>query len=169
MDTKQQKNTINILYFFLIFSTILSFVPTAEGQVGSLALILITLLSAYYYRGRDKEDGLLYNHMTYMIGTIWIGGAFILLGMILFGIWVFLKGDHSVIHQTVQQIQSGRMFDEAALYAVMQDYIASNKNFLIMASLPTIGPAMLYFVYRVANGFARAAKGYRIANPKSWL
>ncbi len=169
MDTKQQKNTINILYFFLIFSTILSFVPTTEGQVGSLALILITLLSAYYYRGRDKEDGLLYNHMTYMIGTIWIGGAFILLGMILFGIWVFLKGDHSVIHQTVQQIQSGQMFDEAALYAVMQDYIASNKNFLIMASLPTIGPAMLYFVYRVANGFARAAKGYRIANPKSWL
>lgn len=169
MDTKQQKNIINILYFFLILSTILSFVPTMEGQIGSLALILITLLSGYYYRGRDKEDGLLYNHMTYMIGTIWIGGGFIILGMIAFAVWVYLKGDHSVIYQTVEQIQSGQMFDEAAMYAVMQDYLAANKNFLIRASLPTIGPAILYIVYRVGNGFARACKGYRIANPKSWL
>lgn len=169
METQRHKNIINTLYFFLILSTILSFVPTEAGQIGSLALVIITLLAAYFYKGRDTEDGLLYNHMTYMIGTIWIGGGVILLSMITFGIWIYISGDHSVIHETVQRIQAGEMFDEAAMISVMQNYIESNKNFLIVASLPTIGPAMLYFVYRVANGFARACKGYRIANPKSWL
>ena len=38
-----------------------------------------------------------------------------------------------------------------------------------LTRLVAIGPAILYFVYRVVNGMSRAAKGYRIANPKSWL
>jgi uncharacterized membrane protein len=169
MDTKNPKNIINVLYFFLVLSTILSFVPTQAGQIGSLVLILVTLLAAYFYKSRDSEDGLLYNHMTYMIGTIWIGTGFILLGVIAAAIWVTVKGDHSLIQTAIDQVSAGQAIDEAAMQTLMMDYMQANKDLLIMASIPTIGPAILYFVYRVANGFGRASKGYRIANPKSWL
>lgn len=169
METKSQKNIINVLYFFLVASTILSFVPTPAGQVISLFLVIFTLIAAYIYRSRDHEDGLLYNHMTYMIGTIWIGTSFIFLGMIAAGIVIYAKGDRTVIEEAVNQLRGGVMFDEASLKALMNEYASANRNLLVLASLPTIGPAVLYFVYRVANGFGRACKGYRIANPKSWL
>lgn len=169
MDLKSQKNKINALYLFLIISTILSFVPESAAQILSLTLITLVLIAAYLYRHREKEDSLLYNHMTYMIGTIWIGSAVMLAGMFLLGFWVYAQGDHTIIHNAVNNIQNGQMYDEAAMRQVMQDYLSANELFLIKASLPTIGPAILYIVYRVANGYGRAMKGYRIAKPTSWL
>lgn len=169
MENKDQKNTINTLYVMLVLSTILSFVPMMIAQSFSLILLIIVLIGAYYYRSRDNEDGLLYNHMTYMIGTIWIGTSFIVLGIIMAGLWIYQNGDHSIIDNTIAQIQSGTMIDEAALNTIMLDYMKANYPLLMKTSLVTIGPAILYFVYRVGNGFARSLKGYRIANPKSWL
>lgn len=169
METKKQQNTINTLYIMLVISTIMSFVPLMAAQILSLALILVVLCGAYYYRGKGPEDGLLANHMIYMIGTIWIGTTFLLVGMIAAGLWVYSAADHSIIEQAVMNIQNGVMMDEAALTALMMDYMAANKTLLIQSSMVTIGPAILYFVYRVANGFSRSIKGYRIANPKSWM
>lgn len=169
MELKRQKNKINALYIFLVVSTVLSFVPNASAQILSLALITLVLIAAYLYRHREEEDSLLYNHMTYMIGTIWIGTAVMMVGMFLLGFWVYAQGDHTIIHNTVNNFQNGVMYDEAAMRQVMQDYLSANQSFLIKASLPTIGPAILYIVYRVANGYSRAMKGYRIAKPTSWL
>ncbi len=169
MDTKSQQNTINTLYIMLVISTIASFVPYMTAQILSLAMITVVLCGAYYYRKKDTEDGLLSNHMTYMIGTIWIGSAFLVVGMIAAGLWVYSAADHSIIERATMDIQNGVMMDEAALNAIMMDYMSANKGLLIQSSLVTIGPAILYFVYRVANGFSRSLKGYRIANPKSWL
>jgi uncharacterized membrane protein len=169
METQAQKNIINVLYVFLIFSTILSFVPTQTGQIASLALILVTLAAAYIYRMRAAADSLLYNHMTYMIGTIWIGGAFLIVGILAAAAWVYAKGDHTIIHGMMNSIQSGQILDMQSLKALFAEYMRANMTLLIVASLPTIGPAILYFVYRVGNGLGRAAKGYRIANPHSWL
>ncbi len=169
MDTKQQQNTINTLYVMLIVSTILSFVPMMMAQSFSVILLLFVLLGAYYYRSKDKEDGLLFNHMTYMIGTIWIGTTFIVLGIIAAGLWIYQFGDHSIIGTTINSINSGQMYDEAALNSVMFDYMRANQSLLMKATLLTVGPAILYFVYRVANGFSRSLRGYRIAKPKSWL
>jgi uncharacterized membrane protein len=165
MDTPKQKSIINILYLLLVLSTILSFVPLAAAQMVSLVMVAATLIAAYACRAKDTEDGLLYNHMTYMIGTIWIGSAFILLGMVLAGTWVYLQGDHSLL----ESVASGQILDEAGMNQLMMDYAHANKELLVTATLATVGPAVLYFVYRVANGYSRAAKGYRIAKPKSWL
>ncbi len=167
--TQSQKTIINVLYFMIVLSTILSFVPYTIGQLLSLTLIVVALIGAYIYRTRDREDGLLYNHMTYMIGTIWIGTSFILLGCMIMGLWVYVSGDQSVIMRAITQLEAGGMITEEQLTEYMNQYIISNQSLLIKASLIALGPAILYFVYRVANGIARAGKGYRIANPKSWL
>lgn len=169
MDTQKQKTTINTLYFMLVLSTIFSFIPFMSAQLLSLALIIVVLFAGYYYRGRDTEDGLMYNHMTYMIGTVWIGGGFLLLGMFAAAGLVFMEGNHSVIDAALVQVDGGFIPTEAELTKIMTEYMMSNKDLILTSSLITIGPAILYFVYRVANGFSRACKGYRIANPKSWL
>jgi uncharacterized membrane protein len=169
MDNQKQKNTIQFLYFMLIVSTILSFVPIMSAQVGSLALLFTVLIAAYFYRGKDSEDGLLFNHMTYLIGTIWIGTGALVIGIIAAGLWLYAHGDHAALHAIVSNLQNGVMMSESDLMRIFRDYFMENKNLIVLSSLVTIGPAMLYFVYRIANGLSRAMRGYRIANPKSWL
>jgi uncharacterized membrane protein len=169
MENKSQTNAINILYGLLIVSTVLGFVPNLMAFTASLVLWLITLIAAYLYRRKDTEDGLLYNHMTYLIGTIWIGTSFILLGTLIAGWWVFTNGDNTAIQGAMASVTNGATLDETAMKAITEAYLKANQAVLIKASAVAIGPAILYFVYRVANGMSRAAKGYRLANPKSWL
>ncbi|MFA5592736.1 MAG: hypothetical protein WC989_05430 [Micavibrio sp.] len=169
MDTQKQQSTINTLYGMLIISTILSFTPFMPMLLLSVALFLSVLVGAYIYRAKDQKDGLLYNHMTYMIGTIWIGTGLITLGTMLAAYWIYTKGDPGALQNAIDSMGSGGMIDETYLEAALTGYMADNKGLLIKASIITIGPGILYFVYRVANGFSRSLKGYRIANPKSWL
>jgi len=169
METTGQNKIINTLYGFLILSTILGFVPNGMAFAASFALWVVTLIAAYIYRRKDTEDGLLYNHMTYLIGTIWIGTSFILIGTLIAGAWVYFYGNNGPLDAAVVQINGGTVPDDAMLQGVMREYLLVNKSLLITASIVAVGPAILYFVYRVANGLSRAAKGYRLANPKSWL
>lgn len=169
MDDQNAKKNINILYGTLIVSTVLSFVPNTSAFLLSMALILAVLICAYYYKAKDTQDGLLYNHMVYMIGTIWIGSAFFMISILLVGLAVYLKGDQSVIFTTMDSIQGGLVPSQAEIQAISYQYMLDNKGLLLTASAVAVGPAILYFVYRVANGMSRAWKGYRIANPKSWL
>lgn len=169
MENKAQNNIINTLYAFLVLSTILGFMPYGIAFCASLVLWFVTLIAAYIYRRKDTEDGLLYNHMTYLIGTIWIGTTFILLGTLLAGFVVFWYGNNGPLDAVVAEAVNGKILDEAALMQVMSAYLALNKKLIITASTVIVGPTILYFVYRVANGLSRAAKGYRLANPKSWL
>ncbi len=169
MENKTQTNTINILYGFLIISTVLGFVPNFMAFIASLVLWFVTLIAAYVYRRKDTEDGLLYNHMTYLISTIWIGTSFILLGTLIAAWWVFTNGDNTAINGAMASITNGATLDETAMRTITEAYLKANQSLLLKASAVAIGPAILYFVYRVANGMSRAAKGYRLANPKSWL
>ena len=169
MENKAQTNIINILYGFLIVSTVLGFVPNVTAFTASLVLWFVTLVAAYIYRRKDKEDGLLYNHMTYLIGTIWIGTTFILIGTLIAGWWVFTNGDNTAIDGAMASVANGAALDDTALKAITEAYLKTNQTLLIQASAVAIGPAIIYFVYRVANGMSRAAQGYRLANPKSWL
>ncbi len=169
MDAQKQKSTINLLYIFLIASTIFSFMPYVSAQVAALALIIVTLMAAYYYRSKDSTGGLIHNHMTYMIGTIWIGGTVLLLGMMAIGLCLYLRGDHTLLQDAMRSAQSGIMPDEAALQSLTIDYMRANWNLIVTSSIAFGGPPLIYFIYRVANGYTRALKGYRIAKPKSWL
>ncbi len=169
MELKQQQTIISGLYMFLIISTVLSFVPLGVMQMLSLILITIALIIAYFYKFKKDEESLLYNHSVYLIGTIWIGSSVLVFGMLAAALVVFYFGDHTIIDNAMAQITSGGMLDEEALKSVMYDYMDENRTLLIMASIPTIAPSILYFVYRIVNGYGRAIKGYRIAKPSSWL
>lgn len=169
MENMPHKNTINTLYIMLIISTILGFVPNATAFLFSLALWFLVLIAAYIYRRKDKEDGLLYNHMTYLIGTIWIGTSFILIASLAGGYWIWALGDSTAFNTLAASLDGGVAPSEDDIMNTMTNYYLTNKNLILKVSLVTIVPAILYFVYRIGNGMGRACKGYRIANPKSWL
>lgn len=169
MEDKTHTGMINLFYGFLIVSVVLNFIPNMYALAASVMLWLVTLIAAYLYRARDSEDGLMYNHMTYLIGTIWIGTTLIVIGAGIAGWWVFNEGDRTAINGLMTSLQTTGVLDEATTQMFTDQYISDNKNLLLTASAIGVGPAILYFVYRVSNGLSRAAKGYRIANPKSWL
>jgi uncharacterized membrane protein len=169
MNIKEQKTTIMALYIMLILSTILSFAPNMLLQIGSLTLFLVALVAAYIYRAKDKDDGLLANHMTYLIGTIWIGSTFLVIGIIIAVVWISGESNNAALQDVVEQINSGLALDEALLKSAMAQYISDNQQLLLRVTLITIGPAMVYILYRIASGLSRAVRGYRMAKPKSWL
>jgi len=169
MEAAEQKQTIVSLYVCLIACTILSCVPNMTCALFSLILFFSVLIAAYWYKFRDSEDGLLYNHMVYLIGTIWIGSSFLAIGIIVAAAMVYEKGDHSIIMQVANNLMDVVMMSEAQLYQMALNYISANRDILLSTALVTIGPAVLYLVYRIANGLSRGMKGYRIANPRTWL
>ena len=169
MEIREQKNIINALYAMIMASTILSFIPVIAAQLGALVLFLMVLIAAYVYKSKDDEDGLLHNHMTYLIRTIWIGSTFLVLAMIVASFWIAGQSDNTALQSIVDQLGAGQMLNEETITAAMKNYISDNQGLLLRVTLATIGPAMIYFVYRIANGFSRAWRGYRIAKPKGWL
>lgn len=169
MESTPHKNTINALYILLVISTVLGFVPSITAFLFSLILWFLVLMAAYVYRAKDKEDGLLRNHMTYLIGTIWIGTGFIVLASIIGGYWIWSQGDSTAFETFATNLEGGMVPSEDAMMNTLTDYYVANNALILKVSLVTIAPAVLYFVYRIGNGFSRAWKGYRIANPKSWL
>ncbi len=169
METKSEKNIVNILYILLVASTIFSFMPLISAQFLSLVMIIAVLFAAFVFRMGKPEDSLLYNHMTYMIGTVLIGTTIITIGAVIGGMWLFSAADNSAFDNAMIQIQNGTMMDMGMVHAIMADYMMSNKTLLITIGIVTIGPGIAYFIYRVANGYGRAMKGYRIAKPKGWL
>lgn len=169
MDNNNEQKTINALYVLLIVASIMGCMPFVSAVFLSLALTMIVLIAGYIYKARSDKDSLLWNHMTYLVGTIWIGSTFLFIGVAIAGIWVFLQGDHSIIHNAAMEMAGGRVPTDVDMINLSMNYIEANKMLLITASLAFVGPALLYFVYRIANGFTRSLKGYRMANPKGWL
>lgn len=169
MENSGQRAFINILYIMLTAVTVFACTPSIPMQIASFCLALLFLTCAYVYRASDRHDGLVYNHMTYMIGTFWASSAILAVSSLIAGFFVYTGGDNSALEDAVQTLQSGNLDVNTFVKSAMDSYKKDNETLLIISSFITLAPTVLYFVYRVANGYSRAMKGYRIANPKSWL
>lgn len=169
MDIMRERKIILTLYGCIIGATILGFMPHFMIQVFSMVLFLGCLIGGYVFKGRATIDGLLYNHMTYFIGTIWYFSLFLAIGTLIAGLWVYTQADFSSVLQISQKFESGMAFDEALMRSLFMQYIHDNKMLLITAMTVCIGPCFLYLVYRVTHGYSRAVKTYRIAKPDAWL
>lgn len=165
---KEQKNIVQ--YYGAFAAAVLSnFIPLAIVQLFGLCLLIAILIGAYVYKARSKLDSLAYNHMTYLIGTIWISSLFLAIGLIAATYWVYAQGDHTLIEQVVAGMNNGVMYGPAELQNVLSGYIKQNLQLLVTATLCTVGPCIVYVVYRTAHGLSRASKGYRIAKPAAWF
>lgn len=165
---KEQK-TIVQLYAVFSAGILMNFIPSAVVQIFALCLLIVVLIAAYIYKAKAKLDSLMYNHTTYLIGTIWASSLLLFIGMVIATFWVYEKGDHALIETIITGMNDGVMFTEKELAGIFSDYVHQNLTLLLTATVSTLGPGLIYMIYRVSKGTARALKGHRVAKPASWF
>lgn len=165
---KDQKDTIG-MYMMFSAGIIFQFIPMISAQLFGLICIFVALIGAYLYKAKSQIGSLTYNHMTYLIGTIWVSSFLLLIGVIIAVIWVYQLGDHSVILNVVTGARNGVMFTTDELQIVMQNYIAMNMKLLLTATGSTLGPGLIYIIYRVTNGTRLCVRGERFDKPAKWF
>ena len=160
-DNKQQ-NTLASLYAVLFVLTAASLMPYPNVAVLGTILFLFVFIALYVFKAKAEEGDLLHNHTTYLIRSIWISSLLLILGIAFF----FFAGDHFVMTQMMEDVaQTAAMPTEEDLHLLSQQYLQDNISILTLS----FAPGLIYFLYRLCKGAARAVKGYRIQNPKGWL
>lgn len=136
-------------------------------------IFLVLFILLYMFRSKADEKSLLDNHMTYLIRTIWIGSLFFCIGFIPGCIWFWEIGEHRLMLDYVADITGGVYLDpiiaQTAYEEMMTQYMTVNKSLLIKIGIITLGPSLVYMLYRMVKGLLRGAKGYRIMNVEAWF
>lgn len=177
MDTPdiEQKKIIRV-YAALGAGLALSFAPFMVAALISAALLIGVLFMAYVLRTDSEQGSLTENHATFIIRTIWIGSLFTLITLSIASIYLFKVLNNTPLQPCIDQILS--MADFAAMESFITnfmgtkcwaDYWQTNLVAFIIAFVITAAPVLLYFAVRYVRGVTRAARGYRVANPKAWL
>ncbi len=147
-ETPAEQKNVTRIYGALVAGTFLSVLPSIMLALVGTGLLLGVLIAAYVIRARAKDpDSLSGNHMTYLIRTFWVSGLILGIGMAAAGI--YLSRDMGA--ETYEMLRTG------------------NFQPILTVTIAYVVPGMAYYIYRVGKGLARAVRGYRIANPKSWL
>lgn len=179
MDEKPEgQKTILNLYAAFGVSVILSVIPSFSAALLSAFFFIGVLIAGYSVRGKVEHGSLVENHATFVIRTMWIA-AF--LSLITTGIattymlgridyFMFDPCANALAAKGIAWVENAGMMD---IYAVIEPCVAPfiDSNYILLKNALLIagGPPVLYMVYRIAKGVGRAMKGYRLANPKSWI
>jgi uncharacterized membrane protein len=174
-DTSQKK--IVSLYAAFGAGLALSVVPFMAAVGFSMVFILGVLVAAYILRSGTAQDSLVFNHTTFVIRTIWIGGFIALLTTTAAAVYLFEMLDNTPLDPCIRQFitigPETMMMDVVRMQAVFSgcfhDYVSTNiRAFLISAAIAA-GPVLVYFAVRYARGLSRALEGYRVARPEAWF
>lgn len=164
----KQKNLIIQLYAAFAAAIFLHFVPHSILGTMGLFLIVAVMIAAYFLRSKSEEHDLMDNHTTYIIRTIWIGSLYLSIGVIAATILISPRIDQSAIQGAVDAYLAG---DASAIQdpKILMQLLEDNFNLFIYMGVPLVTPGILFLIYRCVYGVTRAAKGYRLAKPQSWL
>ncbi len=173
----EQKTVIRV-YGAFVASVLMMFVPQMGFAVVSLLFFTGVLIAGYILRGKADGDGLQWNHMTYVIRTIWISALFAFIVTLLGGAYLWTQVDTGAVMPCAQPMQDyvmaqGENVQMMELYALfapcIEPLIQANWNALMIATMISAGPVVLYLIFRLSHGILRATKGYRVKNPKAWF
>jgi uncharacterized membrane protein len=172
------KGKVINLYAAFGISLIMSLMPYGIAAVVSFIFLIGVLIAAYAIRKKSEEHSLAENHCTYIIRTIWIGGALSVVTIAVASGLLVADLDYSPFIPCSESFaEKGQEFVNNATYEqimhlsqpCMNDFIAANMNGLVLAGLVGIVPILIYFAYRYVKGLMRALNGYRLADPKAWF
>ena len=159
---KEQKTILQVYVTFIV-AIILNIAPSATLQTFGALLFLVVLIAAYIYRAKaeSNKESLTYNHMSYAINSFWISSLFLVIGIAA----AVALADHSIIHNTIENVKSGMFLDEEQLSSLLYDYARAN---IFIFSL-TLGPSLVYLCYRLTKGILSVQKGNKIEKLKNWF
>ena len=168
-EAGKTSNTIIFTYGLLIVSTLCLFVPLIPVFVTGGLMLSFTWILSLALRFGKQEDNLVHNHMTYIARTITAWSTLTFLLAMIAGILISLKADNSAYDEMINNMMNGTSYSPQESVDVMMTYIKANMPMLIAAGVICLIPSATYITYRIAKGFSRALKGYRLAKPKAWL
>ena len=161
---QKQTKRVQQIYAAIIASFALNFMPNILVQIIASLVFLGVFIGLYVLRKLSEEDGLIDNHTTYLIRSIWIGGGFVILGLLVAIVYfIGTIGMEEYARLGQQAMERGNMQEFAEVYQ------SRYPDEVFMAVVLTMGPGTVYVAYRFAKGLARAIKGYRMAKPLSWF
>jgi uncharacterized membrane protein len=173
----EQKRVVN-LYGLFGASLVLSLFPYMTAVVLSTIFFIALLFMAYGMRRGVEVESLQENHATYIIRTLWIAAFFSLITMAAASVYMLSGIDYAPFVPCTDQIASMGLDQlEAAgvkdLYPIIEpcveSFVEQNHTLLVNCTVIAGVPILVYMAYRFTRGLMRAAKGYRLAKPKSWF
>ena len=176
-DNPEKKKLYNIYALFGV-SLATSVIPTVSGAVLCLIFFTWLLIAAYRWRKTAEEHSLVHNHSVYIIRSIWIGVLISVVTMIVASLYMLGGIDYAAFNPCIDKItgysiEALEAMGFAEFYPLAEPcvdgFISANYNILIVSVAIAAGPPLLYLSYRFIKGVSRAVKGYRLANPTSWL
>ncbi len=169
--TKKDKERKNIMHIYAALAAALTMqvIPSIEIQLFGACLFMGVLIGAYIFRARSEAESLCKNHMIYIIRTIWIWSLFFSIGAAIATLWIVRSGDHSIIQTAVNQVMSGIVPSEEGMMDILYSYLRANFSLIATVCTLTIGPGMVYLIYRLSKGLSRAHKGHRIGDVTKWF
>jgi uncharacterized membrane protein len=158
---EKEEKQINKVYAAMAGMLIFSCVPFVLLQILAFILLLYGMMKAYRLRARSAEDSMTHNHMEFLIRTFWISSLFFLIGFAGAVVYLMKKLDLNAVNNILNSMENGMMTGQFVL--------TPDIKTLAIVSVAAIGPSIVYFIYRIAKGFARSLQGYRIGNVKAWF
>lgn len=165
--TTNQKTTG--LYVTLGLCVLMTCTPVMALQNFAGLLSLILLITAYILRYKSDKESLESHHATYIIRTIWVWSAFVILGMIGAGMMISQNGDMSAIDDLINSANNGFIPDEDGVEQTVNAYFETNYALILKTTLMWLAPAQIYAIWRITRGLPRAMKGERLPNEKAWF
>ncbi|MCB9988384.1 MAG: hypothetical protein H6868_03505 [Rhodospirillales bacterium] len=164
------------LYGLFVVTLMASMVPSTGFAVLALFMITALMILAYVFRAEADEDSLLHNHTSFVIRTLWIAALFSVFTIAIASAYMIPQIDYSQMDSCVQQVTAQldpENVDYGAMNAKMQpcmdSFIASNRMTFLFSMAIAAGPLLLYMLFRLIKGVARARHGHKIGNLKNWF
>lgn len=163
------KRIVNV-YAALSASIVAQFIPQITVQLIGVCLFCLVWLATIIMRRLDKDpEGLTKNHMTYLLKTIWVGSLFLTIGTTLGAAYIYNLGDNTVIYDFLNRMRTGSLIGVYDIEGVIKMYMINNSTLIITTAIVSLGPCIVYIIYRLVKGVSRAKKGHRMGNPKAWI
>ena len=174
---EEQKKLYNLYALFGV-SLILCVVPYVSAAILCIVFFTWLLIASYIIRGKAEDKSLVHNHTTFIIRTLWIGALISVITTLAASAYMlgtisyepFQPCAEVIARQGINylhEMSSEQLYE--MISPCVDDFVAYNKQPLIIAVAIGAAPPLIYIAYRFVKGLSRIVKGYRVSNPRSWF
>lgn len=156
VENNNELKDIKNLYRALIFSIIFQVIPFYGLQVFGLILFTVVLCWAYLLKTKYFDAPFGKSHAIHIIKTIWNFSSFLIIGMIIGGLWLYSSADQTALTNYTDNIMSTGSVSEQGMEQAYQTAIKDNFGLIVKVGLITLGPPLVYLIGRVWMGYGNA-------------
>jgi len=161
---EENRKTVLVLYIVFAFSMILQL--TAVTSTTGILTGTIAIITAYIKRRANKGTAF-ESHIQWLIRTFWIGGGLLLpIATVIAALTIYYMGDMTSLYNAISSAPPG---DISSFLRAFELFYQDNFTLIVLTTIVTLGPVIVWSVWRCWFGFKLAKESKPIENPTSWL